>query len=104
MSTEGSPREVGSHAGLGLAPERAEVERLAVWMERAAWIDAAHSYHEYEQTAKALRGLLAALDAAVAAERERCATLCESLTIDAERLSGAETAGWLEQAAARIRA
>lgn len=75
MTTEATPREVGSHAGLGPAPERAEVERLARWLEDAAFSDRATSFHEYEQAAKALLALQVALDAAIAAERGQSATL-----------------------------
>ena len=40
---------------------------------------------------------------AVAAERERCATVCEAWMEEAERHSGPEAAGWLHQVAQHIR-
>jgi hypothetical protein len=46
------------------AKKREDVERLASWLDGVAWQDEAHSHHEYEQAAKALRELLSALDEA----------------------------------------
>lgn len=40
---------------------------------------------------------------AVAAEREVCAKVCESLCENAERESGPEAAGWLDKAAEMMR-
>lgn len=47
-----------------------------------------------------LKGLV---DASVAAERERCAKLCETWMTEAERHSGPEAAGWLHQVAQHMR-
>lgn len=77
-----------------------EAKRLADWLNDRAWSEPAYSCHEYEQAA----ALLLKLEAAVAAERERCAKVCEALTLEAESQSGPEAAGWLEQAAAAISA
>lgn len=40
---------------------------------------------------------------AMAVENERCALVCESMMLEAERESGPEAAGWLQQAADRMR-
>ena len=69
MTTEATPREVGSHAGLGLAPEREAFER---WLNPGGfsgnvspWVEPGRYQKETHQLAwLAWRG-------AVAAERER---------------------------------
>lgn len=59
-------------------PTREIVERLATWLDAAAWQNKETSFHEYEQAAEALRALQAELDNAASVERERCAALVES--------------------------
>lgn len=77
---------------LDLAPERAAFE---------AWVAA--------QPGSPLAGTYIALvmwkawGAAVAAERDRCAKLCEAGMEAAERESGPEAAGWLHQTAQHMR-
>ena len=46
---------------------------------------------------------MATIAAAVAAERKRCALLCETWMEAAERESGPEAAGWLHQIAQHMR-
>lgn len=101
MSTDDAgPLEVRSNDGLGMLPEW---ESTLEFSERA--LDRfIYSQEPAGESAEEFRADLAAVIAeAVAAERERCAQLCESLETDAERESGAEAAGWLEQVAALIR-
>lgn len=62
-----------------------EAKRLADWLNDRAWSEPAYSCHEYEQAA----ALLLKLEAAVAAERERCAKVCEALSAKAGRIRDA---------------
>jgi hypothetical protein len=103
MTDDATPREVGSHAGLGLAPERASKAALAQALlgiadgfdqQRPLFRPDALVMHTLRRAALALERAETEKAADVAAERERCAQIVENVQ------------GWegVRDVAARIRA
>ena len=75
MTDDATPREVGSHAGLGRVPERAVFDR---WLR-----DTGHCEDQHDDMLMPLQRSMnnlmwSAWQAAVAAERERCARICDT--------------------------
>jgi hypothetical protein len=105
MTTEATPREVGSHAGLGLAPERAVVaylyhdaatpEDAHPWLHSTMLVLAADRRPKLRNETPLVT--LAQAEAMVAAERERLATIFSALS-DEDRLRPEYVAQWIRGA------
>ena len=67
------------------------------------WMVGISERHKPSDDGITLRMLRACWAEAQAAERERCAKLCEAWVQEAERQSGPEAAGWLHQIAQHMR-
>lgn len=100
MTTDATPREVGSHAGLGLAPERAALPNR--W--RVVCTPGAEPYFErHAEGAWAQRERVdAEIAAAVAAEREPANVVLRALLLAAWDAPGTRTAGEMRAAAVTL--
>ncbi len=99
MTTEATPREVGSHAGLGLAPERATCECCAFM--HAATREAQEFASHYADEVLALRARLA--EASAAFEREQARADAAEIRAETAQSADSERCAKLREKVADMR-